>query len=276
MTAKTAFSLCGIIPAAGGASRVQPLPCSKEVFPVGFKRLEGDKSGQGVRPRVSADYLLASMGAAGAERIFMVLRRGKWDIPAYFGSGRAQGVDLAYLLTETPYGAPFSVRQALPFAGEATVLFGFPDIIFDPVDAFTHLLTRQQALQADVTLGLLRATQPRKMDMVELGEGQWVQRIDIKPMHTTLRYTWLMATWTSTFSAYLSSFLAKKEPTVRDRYLKVQGGRRPEYYMGHVLQGALVDGLRVAAVCFDAGTYVDIGTPDDLYQAVNRAALNGE
>lgn len=30
--------MVGLIPAAGNATRLQPLPCSKEIFPVGFHR----------------------------------------------------------------------------------------------------------------------------------------------------------------------------------------------------------------------------------------------
>lgn len=276
MRVDASIPLCGIVPAAGGASRVQPLPCSKEIFPVGFKQYTGDLGVVSVRPRAAADCLLEGMRLAGAERIFMVLGQGKWDIPAYFGSGGSQNVDLAYLITEAPYGAPFTVRQALPFAKGATVLFGFPDIVFEPADAFTHLLARQQLATSDVTLGLFKATNPSKMDMVELGEGQSVRRIDIKPERTALQYTWLMATWTPAFSVYLCSYLQREEPGVRDRYLQAGGGRQAEYYMGHVLQGALADGLRVSSVCFDAGTYIDIGTPDDLHRAVASAALKGE
>ena len=47
--------LVGIIPAAGTAQRISPLPCSKELFPVGFRRL--DDSGE-LRPKSAANYLL--------------------------------------------------------------------------------------------------------------------------------------------------------------------------------------------------------------------------
>jgi glucose-1-phosphate thymidylyltransferase len=255
---------------------VQPLPCSKEIFPVGFSRPETAAIPEDMRPRPVADYLLERMQLAGAKRIFIVLKQGKWDIPAYFGSGKARGLDLAYLLAEVPYGAPFTVRQALPFAADAIVLFGLPDIIFDPADAFTHLLARQRSSGADVTLGLFKATQPHKVDMVELGRGQWVRRIEIKPERTALDRTWLIATWTPVFSAYLASYLQQEEDAVGHRYKAADGGRQAEYYMGHVLQGALADGLRVASVCFEAGAYIDVGTPEDLYRAVREAALKGE
>jgi glucose-1-phosphate thymidylyltransferase len=268
--------LCGIIPAAGGASRVQPLPCSKEIFPIGFSRWDEVAGPEGVRPRVAADYLLERMQAGGAEKVFLILSQGKWDIPQYFGAGERRGIPLAYLLAEVPYGAPFSVRQALPFVKDATILFGFPDIVFKPVDAYQQLLSHQQMAKADVTLGLFPATDPTKMDMVALDSNGRVAAIEIKPLRTVHHYTWLIATWTAAFSAYLERFLRRSEAALRERYLQSAGSHETEYYMGHVLKGALADGMTVAAVCFKEGRYIDIGTPGDLHRAVTAAHLIGE
>jgi glucose-1-phosphate thymidylyltransferase len=38
--------------------------------------------------------------------------------------------------------------------------------------------------------------------------------------------------------------------------------------MGDVVQAALEQGMSVDAVRFDEGTYLDIGTPDDLHEAL--------
>jgi glucose-1-phosphate thymidylyltransferase len=266
---------CGIVPAAGRASRVQPLPVSKELFPVGFTGAGEDGDLSQIRPRVAADYLLEGMRRGGARRIFIILGQGKWDIPAYFGSGGSRGLELAYLLTEVPYGAPFTVRQALPFARCATVLFGFPDIVFEPLDAFAQLLAHQRATGAAVTLGLFPATNPNKMDMVGLDTGQRVREIFIKPAQTDLAYTWLIAVWSWAFSRYIQSYLARVEASIEDGDLPAGDGRQREYYMGHVLQGALEDGWEISGLCFDTGRYIDIGTPEDMYLAV-KGGLNRE
>jgi glucose-1-phosphate thymidylyltransferase len=48
----------GLIPAGGQATRIAPLPCSKELFPLGFSSMN---SGQGMRPKVVCHYLLEKM-----------------------------------------------------------------------------------------------------------------------------------------------------------------------------------------------------------------------
>ncbi|MDJ0782534.1 MAG: sugar phosphate nucleotidyltransferase [Desulfosarcinaceae bacterium] len=276
MTDSRQTTCCGIIPAAGRGSRVQPLPVSKEIFPVGFSRWgRGGDPGE-LRPRVAADYLLARMRRGGARRVFVVLGQGKWDIPAYFGSGESRDLELAYLLTERPYGAPYTVGQALPFVADQIVLFGFPDILFEPADAFAHLLTHMRDTGVDIVLGLFPAVNPHKMDMVTLDAADRVGNIVIKPVHSDQRYTWLIAAWTPAFSQFMQAFLHQQEDVVRDRYHDTRNRPQAEYYMGDVLQGALSSGWAVAAVRFDKGTYVDIGTPEDLYLAVSSAQMGGE
>jgi glucose-1-phosphate thymidylyltransferase len=267
---------CGIIPAAGRGSRVQPLPLSKEIFPVGFSGWDHGPSPGNLRPRVAADYLLARMRLAGARRIFMILGQGKWDIPAYFGSGESRDLELAYLLAERPYGAPFTVRQALPFVADETVLFGFPDIIFKPADAFGHLTAHLQRTGVDIVLGLFPAVNPCKVDMVDLDGAKRVREIVIKPANSNLRYTWLIAAWKPAFSQFMQNFLDQEEGGVRERYHDAPSPSQVEYYMGDVLQGALAAGWAISTVCFDKGTYVDIGTPEDLYLAVSSAPLKEE
>ena len=111
--------IVGVIPAAGRATRLAPLPCSKELLPVGVHDEPAALRG---RPKVVSHYLLERMRDAGASRVFFVLRSGKFDIADYHGDGSALGLSLAYLVVGEPWGPPFSIAQAAPFVGEATVL----------------------------------------------------------------------------------------------------------------------------------------------------------
>ena len=114
---------CGTIPASGQATRIAPLPCSKELFPIGFRTAQ---DGRALGPKVVAHYLLEKMRFAGVSKSYIVLRPGKWDIPAYFGDGSALKLHLAYLMMGVPFGVPFTLDQAYPFVRNATVAFGFP------------------------------------------------------------------------------------------------------------------------------------------------------
>ncbi len=55
---RTPLDVVGLVPAAGEAKRLGKLPCSKELFPVGFHRV-GD--GGQVNPKVVSQYLLEKM-----------------------------------------------------------------------------------------------------------------------------------------------------------------------------------------------------------------------
>ena len=44
---------------------------------------------------------------------------------------------LGYLMTDLPFGVPFTVDSAFPFLEDKRVLFGFPDIILQPDDVYS-------------------------------------------------------------------------------------------------------------------------------------------
>jgi len=137
--------IIGLIPAAGEAKRLGPLPCSKELFPIGFGRAG---QGQGERPRVVSQHLLESMKIAGVSKAYIVLRNGKWDIPAYFGDGSGIGMHLSYLLMRLPFGVPYTLDQAYPFLRDARVAMGFPDILFSPrARSFEQQKSKRQAMR---------------------------------------------------------------------------------------------------------------------------------
>src|SRR6266545_7247263 len=85
----------GLIPAGGRATRIAPLPCSKELYPVGFGVREGESE---KRPKVACQYLLEKMQHAGITKAYIILKNGKWDIPAYLQDGSDLGMYLAYLV----------------------------------------------------------------------------------------------------------------------------------------------------------------------------------
>ena len=242
----------GLIPAAGLGRRLGPLPFSKEVYPLSV--VEGEEPPSG-RVKVVSEYLFDHMRAAGVQTAYVVLRDGKWDIPAYWGDGSRAGMSLAYLMMGLPHGTAYTLDQAYPFVQEKIVVMGFPDVLFEPVDAYVALLERQRTTGAALVLGLFPASRPEKVDMVDLDANGRPQRIVIKPAATTLSYTWICAVWGPPFTEYLHD------------HVTAAAGDAPqqdEMHVGHVMQAALRDGLHVEAVCFPEGRCADIGTPDEL------------
>ncbi|MBD1911323.1 MULTISPECIES: sugar phosphate nucleotidyltransferase [unclassified Leptolyngbya] len=260
--------LIGLIPAAGQGTRIGPLPMSKELFPLGFwpADAEGRRS-----PRVVAHYLLEKMQRAGAELALMILRPDKWDIPAFLGDGSALGIRLAYLTVHVPFGVPFSLNQAYPFVQDATVLVGFPDVLFAPDDAYGQLLVRAQETGADVVLGLFPTDQPQNVGVVEFDETGRVLGIYEKSSFTHLRYMWAIALWQASFTEFLNTFVeARLYDLVGNTPIQTLT-TLPNYIeipIGDVIQASIQAGLQVEAVVFESGWFLDIGTPANLAKAI--------
>lgn len=259
----------GIIPAGGVSARLAPLPSSKELLPVGFLATPN-----GPRPKPVCLYLLERMRLAGIERAFVVLRAGKWDIPAYLGHGEQLGMSLAYLLMNLPHGSPYTLDQAYPFARGCLVALGFPDIIFEPADAYAQLLARQRATGAAVVLGLFPTDQPHTTDMVAVDPDGRIARIDVKPPASDLAYTWMLCVWAPAFTEFLHAHLAEVELRRADP----DPARRPqrEVYVGDVIQAAIAQGMHVDSVAFPTGSALDVGTPGNLVRAVRHYAAEAE
>jgi len=200
---------------------------------------------------------------AGITKAYIVLREGKWDIPAYFGDGSLVNMHLAYLVIRQSPGVPYTIDRAYPFLRDALVAFGFPDILFQPDDAFTQLLIYQKDSQPDILLGLFPADQPQKVDMVDVDDDGRVRQIVLRPHRTQLRYCWAITVWTPLFTQFLHDYVAAR---------KTSPATQPEVAVGHVVQAAIKAGLRVEAAAVSDGPFVDIGTPEDLGRAVRRFA----
>src|SRR5579875_2110366 len=242
----------GLVPAAGQATRLAPLPCSKELYPLGFQRLDGAAE---PRPRPVCTYLLTAMRLAGAERVYVVLRHGKWDLPAYLRDGHALGLHLAYLLMRRPFGVPYTLDAAYPFVRDERVVFGFPDIVFEPAEALRWLLAHQATTAADLVLGLFPRPPASQIDAVVTDADGQIHDIVVGASEPAAPLTWILAAWTPTFTRFLHTVVAE------------EGDVAAEVPLGTVLRQALQAGLRGASVVFTRGCFVDIGTPEGLVRA---------
>jgi glucose-1-phosphate thymidylyltransferase len=233
---KVKQQVVGLIPAAGQATRIAPLPCSKEIYPVGF---ESEHDGQEeIRPKVVCQYLLEKMRLAGIKKAFII-----------------------HLMLGLPFGVPYTLDQAYPFVQDAIVALGYPDTLFGSDDAFGQLLTRQAASADDLVLGIFPADRPQKVDMVDIGDDGQIRQIVIKPRQTHLRYKWAIAVWTPVFTHFMHQYLTN---------LQTPEETQREVQIGEVFQAAIDSNLRVRGVHVSDEPLLDIGTADDLLRAVRR------
>jgi glucose-1-phosphate thymidylyltransferase len=165
----------------------------------------------------------------------------------------------------SPNGVPYTLNQAFPFVGDSLIALGFPDILFQPKDAFVRLLHRQANSNAVVVLGLFPTDQPSKVGMVDFDEAGRVRWIIEKPQQTHLRYMWAIAVWNPVFTHFLKDYLVESESLAM-----TENTPRQEIPIGDVIQAAVERGLQVEAEVFHDGKFLDIGTPEDLAQAVHQ------
>ena len=245
----------GLIPAAGYARRLSHLSCSKEVIPV-----RGDSATQGGArsQKVVSEFLLEKFVNANVTRALIILRKGKWDIPQYFGDGSKFGIELGYLMMGNPNGVPFTLDQAFSFVGNMKVAFGFPDILFPEQDAFTSLIQRQEESGADMVLGLFPCGVAPQADCVVLSDDGKVQQIISQSSPTSILPTWGIAVWTSQFTRFLHEYLVPYKGVEK---LEI------ELSINEVIQAGLEHGLRVLGLTISPEPFLDIGTPEGLAQA---------
>jgi glucose-1-phosphate thymidylyltransferase len=240
----------GIIPAAGMATRLSGLPFSKELYPIGVKQ------GQ---VNVASSHLLDSLDRAEIDQLHMVIRDGKWDIPAYFGSKYKDSLPISYHVAEYGYGVPFTVNQAYPFVRGMHVMLGFPDILFYPEDAYAQMKKVLIDQPYPVVLGLFPVSNPSKYDMVVTNEEDVIEQVVIKPAEGDFHYAWITAAWKPEFSDFLNEFIDDALKTKTEAELM-----HTELHFGHVIIAAIEAGMKVKGLIFASGRSLDIGTPQDL------------
>ena len=244
----------GLIPAAGYATRLENLPCSKEIYP-----LFANGKNKQVKDYPVSKCLIDAYRKAGIKDIHMIIREGKEDICEKLGNGDAYGVKINYSYTHIPYGPAYTVDQAYTLYSDKYIALGFPDILFKPHNAYTRLIEKQQDTNADVVLGLFRVANPQKTDMVKFNEKGIIQSIDIKPKETNLLWAWALSVWNPAFSKFMHLCL--------DEMLsEFEIGTLKECHVGSVFQLALGAGFKFEYVLFENGEWLDIGTPEDLQQ----------
>jgi glucose-1-phosphate thymidylyltransferase len=245
----------GVIPAAGHARRLGPLPCSKEILPL---------MGEGVGNRqcvLAADHALAAMRRAGIERAFVLVRSGKWDIPAALADGSDYEIQLAYRVIGATPGMAHTLDTAYPFIKHHRVALAFPDTLLRPQTVLADVRARQEDTGADLVLGAFPAPGDQSADLVDVRDGV-VHAVQVKPEHSALHLAWVVALWTPVFTRFLHAFIGEYEAAEGEQ------GRAGELHLGAVIQAAIDEGLRAEAVAVPEATFLDIGTPDKLRRAM--------
>ena len=164
------MTLAGIIPAAGYAERLQPLDCSKEVYPI--------------RGRPAMDYLIERMRAAGCRDVRVVTRPEKLDVV------RNAQLQQTTVIEGRPPSLAASVRLGLAGLAEGdVVLLGFPDTVWEPRDGFVRLIAAVER-GWDAALGLFPVADPETCDAVVCDDQGRVVAIEARSARPSTNLIW--------------------------------------------------------------------------------------
>ncbi|HXE31950.1 MAG TPA: hypothetical protein VN515_09140 [Terriglobales bacterium] len=229
--------MIGIVPAAGTATRMQPLGGAKELLMLGSAP---SPPGGPARLRAVGEYLIERILLAGADRICIVTSAEKPDLLRFFA--QADYADRVFFVVQPrPAGLCDAIFRARRFVepGEA-VLIGLPDTVWFPATAL------RDGLRAHVHLITFPAAHPEAYDAVVPGFGERVARVEVKSCRDPRRRIW------GAITAPGHEYLAL------ERFWRVRG--RGEQFLGDLLNAWIAAGNPVTYDC--QGTrYWDIGTP---------------
>jgi dTDP-glucose pyrophosphorylase len=236
----------GVVPAAGMGTRIQPLAFSKELLPVGSRRIDQDE-----RPRAVSEYLLDRMVAAGASRICFVVSPAKTDIMSYYG-GRFGSAAICYAVQATPGGLCDALFTALPFLDEDDdVLVGLPDTIWFPEDGFRYLPAHAFSFL------LFPVDRPELFDAVVTSESGAVREIQVKQRQPSTEWVWGAFRLPGAVLHELQRLWWRRE--------------QADQYVGTLVNAYLEQG-GVAHAVKRGRVYVDVGTLHGYREAVSLCA----
>ncbi|MEM8615144.1 MAG: dTDP-glucose pyrophosphorylase, partial [Cyanobacteria bacterium P01_H01_bin.105] len=107
--------------------------------------------------------------------------------------------------------------------------------------------------------------------LVDFDQDGVVLGIYEKSQLTHLPYMWAIAVWRPSFTEFLHRFVEAKRKAFIGDQSPVLIKEMPAYTetpIGDVVVSAIANNLRVEAIPFEAGQYLDIGTPENLLNAV--------
>ena len=245
--------MIGIVPAAGEGQRIQPLGCSKELLPVGSRRIDGVD-----RPKAVSEYLVERMIAAGATQICMVISAEKSDIVRYYAE-RTYAAEIFYVVQKSPLGLCDALFRAEPFAREhREVLIGLPDTIWFPENAYLSALHFQDAT---VNLVCFPVLDPSSFDAVLSDDLGYVTRVEVKKRKVNSHWIWGAITTTGPAFHHLKQLWEARH--------------REDQFFGDLLNaymdaGSLVRATHSGEIYMDVGTLAGYHAAQDFLRSLDR------
>ncbi len=243
-------NIIGLVPAAGEGKSIQPVPFSKEMFPI---KIDEDKN----KVKIISCFLMEQFEKANIDKAIFVIKSGKWDIPKFWGEQNPLAIRLGFIVIGNSKSIPETIDNAFPFIKNNIVAFGFPDLIIEPDNVYMALLQKLGSSKANIILGLFPVENPSKFDMVLLDDNEIID-IHTKPALTDLKYAWCLAVWDQEFTEFIHRWF--ENPGIKTSTGELQ--------LSNTIMDFVKSGGKINTVVFEKGQCFDIGTIADLEKAV--------
>jgi glucose-1-phosphate thymidylyltransferase len=242
--------MIGLIPAAGKGVRLG-LPYPKELYPIIRNN----------HYKPISQFVLDNLLEAGLEHIVFVVNETKHQLMGYFGNGQRFGCHISYVVQEpmvtgnksTSPGLADALDSAYHLTKGKTVFFGMADTIMQPKNAFARAYELARPTD-DVILVLWTTSRPEKFGMVRFEKDGHVLEIVDKPAKTDLNEMWGCIIWRPQFTEHLRT-------SVRERGISD---------FAFIMNSAMADGMQFRAVHISDGTYIDLGTYEEIVELDRR------
>jgi glucose-1-phosphate thymidylyltransferase len=234
----------GLVPAAGKGLRLG-LPYPKELYPIIREN----------HYKPVSQFVLDSLVASGVGHVVFVINETKHQLVGYFGDGSRFGCHISYVVQEVAREEHHSTSPGLAHALDAayhlvrgrTVFFGMADTIVAPQDVFAQAWASAEE-QDDVVMILFPTNRPEKFGMVRLDGANRVLEIVDKPQETALTLMWGCILWRPRFTEHLHECVR----------------RHGTSDFAAILNQAIAGGMRVRAFPVADGSYMDLGTYEEI------------
>lgn len=241
----TAPEWVGIVPAAGEGRRLGLGGYPKELIPIHYRRSGATR----IRPVLSIESTVLAMAEAGVSTVCVVISDAKLEILRVLRDGASLGCKVVYVVQPQSDGLWDAIERGIASFADKNILLALPDTVFKPENALHILRTKMEVAQADLMLGVFPTSTPEAQAPVQ-HQDEKIQGIWEKPDPAPVGNTWGIAAWNAQFTARLPQFrrsISEPQPSITLAFIE-----------------ALRAEMKVLAVPFDDGCYVDLGTPEGL------------
>lgn len=213
------------------------------------------------------EYIIRALAAAGADKILIVLTKGKDQIMNYLKDGKDFGVNISYIYQDVDrgYGTAKGVEAVEPWMDENFVLIN-ADTFFDPSKFFSEMVAFHKKMGNDATIALYPMKTYKRFGVVKLDKEKNVQDIIEKPLEEKIDQLKVDD------SFLINTGLMVLDQSVFDYIRKTGQSRDGEYWVTDSIRLMIKDGKKVRGFTIPESVFwKDIGTQEARLEAEKYA-----